>query len=334
MLREDPLISVIVPVYKVEAYLDRCVSSILRQTYGNLEILLVDDGSPDRCGLMCDEYAKEDPRVRVIHKENGGVSSARNAGIRAARGAFIGFVDSDDYIAPDMYEFLCDLAVSEKADMAICSFFTVKGDKIFTWFKNDGARKALSGAEAIGEMIARYSTVVWNRITRRAIFDEIRFDEGERYSEDVMVALKTCGRAEKIVFADCAKYYYVQHAGSRSKEIHESAIRNDLMITQKAYAYFMETFSKLSGEMINCLAWSYATNAYKLLTHGIELPDGSPLKTMICQGAMKLFDQAGGRQIKLRHRCVLVLFQRCLPLCKLLCKMARLRFFLRGAFKA
>src|SRR5574344_2644299 len=100
----EPLISIIVPVYKVEQYLDECVQSIRNQTYTNLEIILVDDGSPDRCPEMCDEYAKQDSRIKVIHKKNGGPSSARNIGLNAASGLYIGFVDSDDVIAPNMYE--------------------------------------------------------------------------------------------------------------------------------------------------------------------------------------------------------------------------------------
>ncbi len=100
---EYPLISVIVPVYKVEDYLPRCVQSLLAQTYPNLEIYLVDDGSPDRCGILCDEFAAADSRIRVIHKENGGLSSARNAGIDVAQGEYLGFVDSDDWVEPDFY---------------------------------------------------------------------------------------------------------------------------------------------------------------------------------------------------------------------------------------
>ena len=119
MEEATPTISIIVPVYKVEAYLDRCVQSILNQTFSDFELILVDDGSPDRCGQMCDAYAQGDRRVRVIHKKNGGLSDARNAGIDAARGEYLGFVDSDDEIAPDMYESLLQNLVHEKADMSI-----------------------------------------------------------------------------------------------------------------------------------------------------------------------------------------------------------------------
>ena len=116
-----PLISVIVPVYKVERYLDRCIQSIVDQTYRNLEIILVDDGSPDRCPQICDSFAQKDDRVFVIHKHNGGLSSARNAGLEKAHGAFIGFVDSDDYIASDMYESLLTNLQKEDADIAFTS---------------------------------------------------------------------------------------------------------------------------------------------------------------------------------------------------------------------
>lgn len=114
------LISVIVPVYKVEKYLKRCVDSILAQTYPCLEVILVDDGSPDGCPAICDEYAREDRRVRVIHKENGGLSDARNAGIDAAKGKFLGFVDSDDYVHPRFYELLLQALKEEGADIAGC----------------------------------------------------------------------------------------------------------------------------------------------------------------------------------------------------------------------
>ena len=117
---DAPLISVIVPVYKVEAYLDRCVQSIVDQTYRNLEIILVDDGSPDNCPAMCDAWAEKDSRIRVIHKENGGLSDARNAGMAVTAGEFVGFVDSDDSIAPEMYQMLLERMNADGSDIAAC----------------------------------------------------------------------------------------------------------------------------------------------------------------------------------------------------------------------
>ena len=129
---KKPLISVIVPVYKVEAYLGRCVESLLSQTYGNLEIILVDDGSPDNCGQICDTYAARDTRIRVIHKENGGLSSARNAGIDVARGEYLGFVDSDDWVDVHTYEWLLNMALEENVKL-VCAgrydYYSWSGEK-------------------------------------------------------------------------------------------------------------------------------------------------------------------------------------------------------------
>ena len=120
-----PKISIIVPVYNVEKYLEKCVRSILAQTFTDFELILVDDGSPDSSGAMCDQFAEQDQRVKVIHKENGGLSDARNAGIEIATGEYLGFVDSDDYIADDMYELLYTNIVKEDADLSICGIYDV-----------------------------------------------------------------------------------------------------------------------------------------------------------------------------------------------------------------
>ena len=123
--QELPLISVIVPVYKVEKYLNQCIESVLAQTYQNLEIILVDDGSPDRSGEICEEYAKKDTRIRVLHKSNGGLSTARNTGLQIISGAYIAFLDSDDYLAPDMYETLYRELIENDADIAVCGFVKI-----------------------------------------------------------------------------------------------------------------------------------------------------------------------------------------------------------------
>ena len=124
----EDLISVIIPIYKVEAYLDRCVRSILSQSYQNLEIILVDDGSPDQCGKMCDDFAALDSRIRVFHKENGGLSDARNYGVEYANGKYIAFIDSDDYVESHYVEYLHDLIVSNDADIASCCMVKTEGD--------------------------------------------------------------------------------------------------------------------------------------------------------------------------------------------------------------
>lgn len=128
-----PKISIIVPVYKAEPYLRKCIDSILNQTFKDFELILVDDGSPDRCGEICDEYALKDSRIKIIHKENSGRSSARNVGLDIAQGEYIGFVDSDDWIEPDMYEVLYSKAKIESADIIALNYNCCIGEKKYLW---------------------------------------------------------------------------------------------------------------------------------------------------------------------------------------------------------
>ena len=181
---DNPKISVIVPVYKVEKYLDRCVESIVNQTYKNLEIILVDDGSPDNCPAICDAWANKDERIKVIHKENGGVSSARNRGIDAATGDYIGFVDSDDWIEPDMYELLADNAKKYDADISRCGYFVDWPDHIAQ--VGNGGILLYEDIERRCEMLRSYHLVsaLWNKIYRRELFEEERLDESLRITED------------------------------------------------------------------------------------------------------------------------------------------------------
>ena len=152
------MVSVIVPVYKVEPFLRRCVDSLLSQTYQNLEIILVDDGSPDRCGQICDEYAAQDARVKVIHKENGGVSSARNAGIEAAAGEYVTFVDSDDWVEPWAYQILRQLIVEHDADVAegaLRYYRPWKPERLFLEGKNTKKGFGLFQSAGLGAFVFR-----------------------------------------------------------------------------------------------------------------------------------------------------------------------------------
>ncbi len=210
------LISVIVPVYKVEKYLPACVESILAQTHKDLEIILVDDGSPDGCGAMCDEYARKDSRVRVIHKENGGLSDARNAGLAVCRGDYIGFVDSDDYIAPDMYETLAAFAEKEDLDVAMCGVTDLwpdheEGTPYFS-------PVVLTDTDAIIKEIVlnpHHGTAVpvWSRIYRASIFKDLYFEKG-RYYEDGYYLLPWIERTKRFGRLCERKYFYVRREGS------------------------------------------------------------------------------------------------------------------------
>ena len=168
----QPLISIVIPVYKVEKYLERCILSIINQNYSNLEIILVDDGSPDDCGLICDNWAKIDNRIRVIHKENGGLSDARNAGIKIATGEFITFIDSDDYVLDNYIEYLLELIFKYNADIAICNFhqlFEETNRKVFVGGK---VEKIFNSEEAIETMLydRDFYTCAWGKLYRKSFF--------------------------------------------------------------------------------------------------------------------------------------------------------------------
>ena len=179
------LISVIVPVYKVEQYLDKCVQSIVEQTYKNLEIILVDDGSPDSCGAMCDAWAAKDSRIKVIHQENAGGAAARNTGLDAASGMLIAFVDSDDYLAPSMYQRLYAVLHKTGADIAECDYLPVTND-LAQAPVSDEAIVTFTPKEALYQNLYNISckTVIWNKLYRKKAIDTIRFVEGKTIDDE------------------------------------------------------------------------------------------------------------------------------------------------------
>lgn len=218
-------ISVIVPVYNVEAFLERCVRSVCEQTYNDLEIILVDDGSSDGCPEMCDCFAAADKRVKVIHKENGGLSSARNAGIDECTGDWIMFVDSDDFIAPEMVRKLYDAACRYRTDVAYCTVraFTEdeKGYREFgLWDAPPDSGIVLSGETILRRTVEErqgflsgHHVVAWNKIYRRYIFDKLRYPWG-RQNEDEAIAHDILDACSRIVGINEPLYYYRQHADS------------------------------------------------------------------------------------------------------------------------
>lgn len=206
---DTPLISVIVPVYKVEPYLRKCLDSIIGQTYRNLEIILVDDGSPDNCGAICDEYAAQDKRIRVIHQENGGVSAARNTGLAAATGEWIGWVDSDDWIEPDMYRCMLEKAQSCGADIAVCGRAEVAQGRLIPrcW-----ETEALLDREAALELLledGQMQNYLWDKLWRRELYDGITFPVGRSF-EDIAVLYRLFLRSQRVLVLPQMMYYYLQ----------------------------------------------------------------------------------------------------------------------------
>ena len=181
----NDLISVIVPVYDVERYLARCIDSILAQTYQNLEIFLVDDGSPDRCGEICDAYAEKDNRIQVIHKKNGGLSDARNAALDICTGEYISFVDSDDYVSDDFIETMHHAIKDYQAKLAVCGIMKFdESGKISVDYAPSDTEKCVSGEEMVEMTIWR--PAAWNKLYHRSLFEGIRYPFGKLY-EDLFV---------------------------------------------------------------------------------------------------------------------------------------------------
>ncbi len=242
-----PEISVIVPVYRVEKYLRQCVESIRAQTFRQLEIILVDDGSPDGCPALCDELAQEDARIRVIHQKNGGVSAARNTGINAAEGGCIAFVDSDDFIAPEMYEILYRELKQNSADVAVCSYQEVTEQGTPSVHEKAGQmqKAEMSGLEFV-YALAKHNTGPYvlptNKLYRKEVFSSVRYPEGKLY-EDMLIFMPLFSPCEKVVVCPQVLYFYRKRPGSTTTR---KATTNHLTNVDGSYAYFC--FLKVHGK--------------------------------------------------------------------------------------
>ena len=224
MNTDKDLISVIIPVYGVEQYLDQCIQSIADQTYYNLEILLVDDGSPDQCPQICDSWAEKDPRIIAIHKENGGVSRARNIGIEAAKGRFIVFVDSDDYLEPEYIEYLYQAHLDTGADISECRYTRDQEPEEKKGSVRPGMLRPVLQTPEEALWIWSHpdheelNLVIWNKMYRRELVGELRFEEGIGGGEDVLFTCYAFGKSRKIARIDNKLYHWRDRPGSASKK--------------------------------------------------------------------------------------------------------------------
>ena len=208
------LISVIIPVYNVEKYLKKCVNSIIDQSYKNLEIVLVDDGSTDKSGDICDDYLKIDERIKVIHKNNGGLSDARNVGIDNSTGVYIGFIDSDDFIKNDMFEILYNAIKKTKADLAMCRVIDCYGS--IPDIKNENLKvKSLSPDQAIANVLEskEISVNAVSKLYKKELFDNLKF-EVKRTAEDAIIMIELITKCKKIAYVNAIEYYYIHRENS------------------------------------------------------------------------------------------------------------------------
>lgn len=244
------MISVIVPVYKVESYLHECIDSILCQTYRDLEILLINDGSPDRCGEICDEYAGLDTRIRVFHTENRGLSAARNLGLREAKGEYIGFVDSDDWIEPDMYEVLLrrleETGTNISASGVSCEYLDCKND----YSMSDSV---YIGTEAVRALVCELSNGVWNKLYAKRCWTDIGFPVNHTY-EEVATLYKVVLKAESLSCVPKPLYHYRMRTGSIVHTPSRENIRDYWTAYFDRYFFFdnIPEFKK-NREIMDCL---------------------------------------------------------------------------------
>ena len=242
-------ISVIIPVYKVELYLERCVQSIVKQTYTNLEIILVDDGSPDNCPAMCDSWAERDSRIKVIHKENGGLSDARNAGMVIAEGKYISFIDSDDWIAPEMLERLHDALEKDKSDIAACTVEMVWEDKTPEKLLTVQENRVLGRQEAQEALLleTKLKQPVWYKLYKREVLEGILFEKGKQH-EDVFWSYQVIGNAAQVSLIDYIGYYYWQRQNSIMGESYSLKHLDAIEAYCDRYEYIKKQFPTLESK--------------------------------------------------------------------------------------
>jgi glycosyltransferase involved in cell wall biosynthesis len=209
-----PIVSIVVPVYNVDEYISKCIDSLLSQTLKKIEIILVDDGSTDLSGKICDEYALKDNRIKVIHKENNGLSSARNSGLAIANGDYIGFVDSDDWVKEDMFEFLYKNIMTYDADISVCGHFIVDGVTVEP-IRNDGEIKILNHTEALSAILLddEINSFAWDKLYKRKLFVDLYYPVGRRF-EDIAFTYLVFNRSKRVVQTNVSKYYYVRRSDS------------------------------------------------------------------------------------------------------------------------
>ncbi len=202
------MISIIIPVYNVEQYLDKCLQSVINQTYQDIEIILVDDGSSDSSGILCDKWKEKDSRIKVIHKSNGGLSNARNVGIEQANGKYLMFIDSDDIVANDLCKVLFEMLKNNHADISICNATHIFNNEFD--FKNTGKIYCYDCNEAISQLWYQKSFLpsAWGKLYKKSLFNNIRFPKGKIY-EDMFTTYKLIFRSRCIVKSERKLYHYL-----------------------------------------------------------------------------------------------------------------------------
>lgn len=268
-----PLVSIIIPIWKVEPYLRRCLDSIINQTYSNLEIILVDDGSPDKCPQICDDYAAKDNRIIVIHKKNGGLSDARNAGLEICRGEYISFVDSDDWVADIYIEVMLKAIKDNMATMAITNFSRTTQTFSISFPRYDISHvEILNHIEATKQLWSEHIsafTTVWGGLYKSSLFKHMRFPKG-RIHEDLYVSFQLLYASNKTIFIDMPLYFYFYRDDSITEKNPDSLVRK-LEPRYKRYLFFKEKKeNELKQLCLKTLCWEFISAFEDIYTNKAE----------------------------------------------------------------
>ena len=245
------LISVIVPIYNVEQYLSRCIDSIINQTYSNIELILVDDGSPDNCGQICDLYAKKDNRIKVVHKKNGGRSDARNAGLSVATGDLIMYIDSDDWIDSTMFEDMYNCMIEHDSDIVSTGVKWVEEDGTILRIDQVSDTFTFDNVEALGQLIDDnfIKQHVWNKLYKTDMINNILFEKG-KYHEDIFWSYQVVGASKKVSVMKGAYYNYVQRAGSIMGESYSYKRLDALDAMKQRCEYMQKNYPQLFNKAL------------------------------------------------------------------------------------
>lgn len=294
-----PLITVIVPVYNVERYLKKCVDSILEQTYSNIEILLVDDGSTDSSGIICDKYSTLDNRIQVFHKKNGGLSDARNVGIQHMNGEYVVFIDSDDTIKNNYIEYLYNLLEKNNADIAMCNFEYIREDgTLINNPQNTGEVLNYSQKDALSELLngKRINTSASMKLYKSILFSDVRYPVGKLY-EDIGTTYKLFLKTDHFVYGDNALYVYLCRKGSITKNVFSEKKLDGIYFTEEMCKYIQNVHPSLKN-LCDCRVYKqYITmyldmKNYKYSNKEIEIKLFSKIKNTeltSCDGRIKLY---------------------------------------------
>ena len=261
---KEPLISVIIPVYKVEKYLKRCIDSVINQTYKNLEIILVDDGSPDNCPKICDDYSKKDKRIKVIHKKNGGLSDARNKGIEKANGDYISFIDSDDYVELNYIDFLYKILKENNADISMGKQYVRYPNKILNTGSNNNY--VLNSHDALEKMLygEDFDVSAWAKLYKKELFKGIRYPKG-RLFEDSATTYKLIDKAKTIVLKSIPIYNYIIRDDSITNETFNEKKFDLITSTNEMCKYINKKYKDLDKACDRRMMYAYLSTLTQLI---------------------------------------------------------------------